>query len=167
MEDIRQDSIITFDTRFTNNHIQMQKIILPYCHSSLQKYIAIYIKFQEIQCTMEYFLQPRPANCKEASFDFNILYSQLLPYCSQKEIQTFSQLHNLFETIENLKNIMDMMEAMKTLFPEGMGSSEDGCFNPDIITSMMNMFGSSSNTDFSTEAFVSMAEMFQGISSPT
>ena len=161
MEDIRQDSILAFDTRFTNNHIQMLKILLPFCHSSLQKYIAIYIHIRELQCTLEYFSKAAPASRKEAPFDFNTLFPQLLPYCSPQETQSFSQIRNLFETLENIRNMMDMMESMKELFPEGMGNGENGSFDPDMMATMMSMFGGDSPGGISPETMAAMSRLFQ------
>ena len=161
MEDIRQDSILAFDTRFTNNHTQMLKILLPFCQSSLQKYIAIYIHILELQCVLEYFSKVQPSACKESPFDFNLLFPQLLPYCNPAETKTFTQIRNLFETMENVKNMMDMIETMKELFPEGMGSSENDCLSPDMLTAMMNMFGGNSNEEFSPEMMAAMSGFFQ------
>lgn len=161
MEDIRQDSILAFDTCFTNNHTQMLKILLPFCHSSLQKYIAIYIHIRELQCVLEHFSKVQTSACKESPFDFNLLFPQLLPYCSPTETRTFTQIRNLFETMENVKNMMDMMETMKELFPEGMESSENGGFTPDMMTAMMNIFGGDSNGGFSPDMLASMSGFFQ------
>jgi len=55
MEDIRQDSILAFDTCFTNNHICMLKILLPFCDTSLQRYLAVYIHFLELKYTLTDF----------------------------------------------------------------------------------------------------------------
>ncbi len=49
------DKIQAFDALFTTNHIQMYKILLPYLEASLQKQLAVYIKYMEFQYTLTYF----------------------------------------------------------------------------------------------------------------
>ena len=120
MEDIRQDSILAFDTCFTNNHICMLKILLPFCESSLQKYLAVYIHFLELQYTLSNF--PRLSkNFRSEKPDEPIqIFDKLLPYCTPKEKQSFAGFRNLFETMENLKNMMSMMELFQGFDEENM-----------------------------------------------
>ena len=49
------DKILAFDSIYTNNHIQMYKLLLPYFEPEMQKKMAIYIKFMEFQYTLSYF----------------------------------------------------------------------------------------------------------------
>ena len=53
MADYSQDKVAAFDTLFTNNHIQMLKILVPYFDSTIQKNLAIYIKYLEFQYTLD------------------------------------------------------------------------------------------------------------------
>ena len=55
------DKVLAFDTIFTNNHIKMLKVLLSYFDPAIQKTLAIYIKFLELNYTMEYFR--RHPNC--------------------------------------------------------------------------------------------------------
>ena len=113
MEDIRQDSILAFDTCFTNNHICMLKILLPFCELSLQKYLAAYIRFLELQYTLSYFPKLSKDLISHTPEEPTQIFDKLLPYCTEREKQNFSQLRSLFETMENLKNMMSMMEMMQ------------------------------------------------------
>lgn len=163
MEDIRQDSITAFDTRFTNNHIRMLKILLPFLDISMQRSIAVYIKFQELQYVLQYFRQPAFRHSQSSTtakdqkaFDFSAVCDELLPYCSEHEKKQFSSIRNMMDNFHNLKDMMEMMETLKELFPEGMGTGSEGSFNPEMMAAMSNMFGGG-NMDFSA-----MADMFSG-----
>lgn len=158
MEDIRQDSILAFDTCFTNNHICILKILLPFCESSLQKYLAVYIRFLELQYTWSNF--PRLSKnykCEKPDEPIQI-FDKLLPYCTPKEKQSFAGFRNLFETMENLKNMMSMMELMKDMFPEGMGGQDGSQGSPtDMLGALQGMFGGSG---FDPEMMAAMSGIF-------
>lgn len=163
MEDIRQDSIAAFDAQFTNNHIRMLKVLLRFLDPSMQKGIAVYIKFLELQYTMQVF-RPFPhgrgllpgAVSKESPFDFDSICDELLPYCSTYEKQQFTQMRSMLQTMHNLQSMMEMMETLKELFPEGMGNGDQGGFHPEMLAAMSSMFGGG-DMDLSA-----MAEMFSG-----
>ena len=55
MDEKERDNVAVFDTLFTNNQIQIMKILLPCFDRPMQKYLAIYIKYQELQYTLSYF----------------------------------------------------------------------------------------------------------------
>lgn len=160
MEDIRQDSILAFDTCFTNNHICMLKILLPCCDTSLQRYLAIYIHFLELQYTLTDFTKLSKNYCPERPAEPLIIFDKLLPYCTSKEKQLFSQFRNLFETMDNLKNMMEMMEVMKDMFPEGMNSpnGENG-FSADMFGTVQGLFGQGG---FDPQMLSAITGMFSG-----
>ena len=173
MEDIRQSSILTFDTIFTTNHIRMLKIVLPFCPSGIQKHLAVYIRYLELQYTAQYFpvlsdnkfySKSFPYPDSPLSSDSNKEYYQywnakkeftpdkvieeLIPYCTPSEKENIIHMQTLFQTMQNIKNIMEMMDTMKELFPEGM--------NPDINGSQgfpvdfFSFFTNQANGDYST-----------------
>ena len=53
MEKNEHDKIIAFDTLYTNNHIQMMKIVMPYFDEPMRGKLAVYIKYLEFQHTLE------------------------------------------------------------------------------------------------------------------
>jgi hypothetical protein len=55
MNDSGQDKVTAFDALFTNSQIQMLKIFMPYFDPSMQKRLAIYIKWMELQYTIRFF----------------------------------------------------------------------------------------------------------------
>lgn len=152
-----QDKVLAFDTLFTTNHIQMMKILMPFLDASRQKYIAIYIKYMELQYTISYFQKngsaPFPAR-PDCGQDSQALYPQICreikPYCSPEEKKKMEQMENLFSTMKNCQEMMEMFSMMKEIFPQG----EDG-INPDMFSGlfgqdMSQIFDMFRNKDSST-----------------
>ena len=162
------DKIMAFDTIFTNNHIKMLKVLVFYLDSPLQKMLAVYIKFLELQHAMKYintnFLPL--FSCPESSdtstpltgilgnLDINALCREILPYCTNAESEKIQNILQMLQMMDNFKQISQTMEMMKELFPEGTNTPEDlfslfgngDMENMDMFqmfTSMMN------NGDFS------------------
>ena len=161
MAENKQDGIAVFDTLFTNNHICMMKLLLPLLSPSMQKGIAIYIKFQELQYTLQYFTR-HPlglvgTNIGTAPADTNAVLDSILPFCAEKERQSLTQMKNMLQTMQNLKDMMEMMETMKELFPEGFVGSGNG--NGMDFSQMAEMFSAGSGNGNGMD-FSQMAEMF-------
>lgn len=134
------DKIQAFDTLFTNNHIQMYKILLPYLDPSLQKQLAICIKYMEFQYTLTYFkLHPYSPMPKETPPDAAAICSELAPFCSSSEKTRLEKIAELFSGIKNAKEMMETLNMMKELFPEGFSFDEDNGSAPDIMQ-MFQMF---------------------------
>lgn len=134
------DKIQTFDTLFTNNHIQIYKILLPYLEPSLQKQLAIYIKYMEFQYTLTYFrLHPGAVMPKETQPEPEAMCSELAPFCSSSEKTQLEKIAELFSNIKNAKEMMETINMMKELFPEGFSFGEDNASAPDIMQ-MFQMF---------------------------
>ena len=46
-------AVIAFDTLYTQNHIQILKILLPYFDPYGQSHLAVWIKYLELRYTLE------------------------------------------------------------------------------------------------------------------
>ena len=84
------DKVLAFDTIFTNNHIKMLKVLLSYFDPAIQKTLAIYIKFLELQYTFAYFQNHARVfssghSPPDTSSDLNNLCREILPYCAPDE----------------------------------------------------------------------------------
>ena len=129
MADNNQDGIAIFDTIFTNNRICMMKVVLPFLPPSFQKSIAIYIKYLELQYTMQYFAKHSSGiftGQNEAGSHTpapDVVWEKLLPYCSPTEKENVKQMRNMMQTFRSMKDMMEMIDTMKELFPDGFGSS--------------------------------------------
>lgn len=125
----KKDRIRAFDALFTTNHIQIYKLLLPYLDQSLQRQLAVYIKYLEFQYTADYFKNhPFGYMPREYLSDATQLYHDILPYCSYSERKKAEQLIELFSTIKNAEEMMETVNMMKELFPEGFsfGDGENG-----------------------------------------
>ncbi|WMC92445.1 hypothetical protein [Kineothrix sp. MB12-C1] len=156
MDEKEQNNITAFDVLFTNNHIQMLKIMIPYFDFQMQKQLAIYIKYLELQHTISYYkthsFELSGCSIQKEEFDIFKIYHSLLPYFTKEEKKKAEQIINLFDTIEKYKEMSKTIELMKDFFPEGFGEgSGEGFGNTDML---MNMLSPEQKTMF---------EMFSGI----
>lgn len=147
MSNPEHDKILAFDTLFTNNHIQMMKIVMPLFDARMQKYMAIYIKYMEFQYTLSYF-KSHPYPPFPQSEDPEEICLNILPYCSSEEKKKVEQIQNMFTTMKSYKEMMEMFSMMKELFPEG-----EGGMNADMIS---GMFGQDMNMSNIFDMFSSM-----------
>lgn len=150
MDSNEQNKVIAFDTLFSTNHIAMLKIMLPYMDNQVQKSLAVYIKFLELNYTVDFYRKhPYPlCGCteKETSFDLPKLCGELLPYCTEEEKKQLEQIRNIFQSMEMYKEMSKTMEMMKEFMPD-MGSfsdmfttsSDSQSGSPDIMSMLMNM----------------------------
>lgn len=122
MDSNEHNKVIAFDTLFCTNHIQMLKIIMSYMDNQTHKSMAIYIKFLELNYTIEFFKKhPYPlCGCaeKETSPDIFKMCSELLPYCTENEKKQIEQIKNIFQGIEMYKEMSKTMEMMKDFMPD-------------------------------------------------
>lgn len=146
------NKVIAFDTLFSTNHIAMLKIMLPYMDNQAQKSLAVYIKFLELNYTLDFYKKhPYPiCGCveRESSPDFIKLCGELIPYCTEEEKKNLEQIRTIFQSMEMYKEMSKSMEMMKDFMPD-MGnlsdlfsnsdSSGQGGGAPDIINILMNM----------------------------
>ena len=116
------EKIVAFDTLFSNNHIQILKVVLPYLDNHLQKLGAVYIKFLELQYTMD-FCRKHPHTIwfcpkQEASVDFAKLCNELSPFLSSEEKKQTEQIQNMFHTMKMYHELSKTMETMKEFMPD-------------------------------------------------
>ena len=137
MDSDEHNKVIAFDTLFCTNHIQMLKVMLPYMDNQTQKSMAIYIKFLELNYTLEYFRKhPYPlCGCmeREGQPDFSRMCTELLPYCTESEKTQLEQIQSFLRSMEMYKEMSQTMEMMKDFMPDAasfmnspfMGGGED------------------------------------------
>lgn len=122
MDSKEHNKIIAFDTLFSTNQIQKLKIILPYMDNQMQKSMAVYIKFLELQYTIDFYKKhPYPlCGCmeKDSSPDFAKMCDELLPYCTESEKKQIGQIRELFKAMEMYQEISQTMEMMKDFMPD-------------------------------------------------
>ncbi len=121
------DAILTFDTLYTTNEIQILKLAVPLLSPSLRPYIALLIKGKELKYCMEHLPKARMEHISLELDYLDIFLDNALPYCNDRQRSVFLQL-------KQLKRSLDMFEKMK---------------------GMMSLFDEDSFSDFGTlfEAF--------------
>lgn len=156
------EKIAAFDTLFSNNHIQMLKIMLPYLDQQIGKHMTIYIKFLELQYTINLFNShsyfPNGYESRDTSYNFSGLCSQLLPFCDEQEKTRIKQLQSLFQSLEMYKEMSKTMEVMKEFMPDAedmlrQKQSDGSPFGSQMMDMLMNML---------TPEQKEMYEMFKG-----
>ena len=109
MDSNEHNKVIAFDTLFCTNHIQMLKVLLPYMNHQMQKSMAVYIKFLELNYTIDYFRKhPYPlCGCmqKEDSPDIFKMCSELAPYCTENEKKQLEQIKNIQQGMNMYKEM--------------------------------------------------------------
>lgn len=121
-----------FDNMVTPPSLYTLKLLLPYTPSSNQRSLGIYIKFMELQYTMEHFygfsFQKNRKTSGPASATFSV-FEDLKPYMAKEEME-------MMEQMEMMMNMMEMVQGMQTA--EGGGGASGG-FNPmDMMMGMLS-----------------------------
>lgn len=118
MDETEKDAVFLFDTLYTTNHIQMLKILLSYFPVKYRNKLAMYIKFQELQYTMEYSRHNTvnlSAQSTEKEIDIAALCQALTPYCTEKEKKMFQQLTQMKSTMAQYQEMMKLMPVLETM----------------------------------------------------
>lgn len=115
-----------FDMIISSNKLDMFKLFIPFLPPSTQSSFALYIKFQELQDTVNFFknspngLQKNDSSEDTPTGDF---ISKIKPYLPEENREMF----------DNISNMMNMMELMKT-----MSSMEEGNNSMDFLKNMLS-----------------------------
>jgi len=129
------DKILAFDTLFTTNQIKMYKILLFFLDAPMQKLLAVYIKFLELQYTLSYFKTHLSVGV--ARPDFTEICKEITPYCGPEEKKKIEQFARMQQMMENFKQVSETMEMMKELFPDETPMSGFD-FNSDFFKGNQN-----------------------------
>lgn len=142
---MKEDSsnVMAFDALYTNNQIQKLKVILPYIDPSMQKNMAIYIKYLELKYTMNLF-KKHPfhvcsTNEQRQTPDIRKLCHELKPYCSEAESQQLEQMTSMLQTMEMYQEMSQTMSAMQELFPDIGKSDTSNIFGSSMDELLMGM----------------------------
>lgn len=120
MED--KDTILTFDTLYTTNEIQILKLALPLLSASLRPFAALFIKCRELKYCMD---QLPKGKIENASFELqylDVFLDNALPYCTPRQKELFLQLKNIKKSLA----MFEQMKSMMALFgDEGAGDFDN------------------------------------------
>ena len=125
MADKREDAsnVMAFDALYTTNQIQKLKVLLPYIEPSMQKHLAVYIKYMELQYTINFTKRHDATLCgcglsQPEKPDLRKLCKELSLYSTPEEIRQLEQIQNMLQTLETVQEMSQTMSAMQEIFPD-------------------------------------------------
>lgn len=116
-------NVMAFDALYTTNQIQKLKVLLPYIEPPMQKNMAVYIKYMELQYTMRY-VRKHPFQISGCSIsndqkpDLQSLCLQLSLYSSPEEIKQLEQFRSMIQTMETMQEMSQTFSALQEIFPD-------------------------------------------------
>ena len=177
-------NVMAFDALYTTNQIQKLKVLLPYIEPSMQKHLAVYIKYMELQYTINLTKKHAATLCgcglsQPEKPDLKKLCKELCLYSTPEEIRQLEQIQNMLQTLETVQEMTQTMNAMQEIFPDmnmdslfenplsGTGLSEDAENSRETATDFGDESSSSGSPMLSmlinmlTPEQKEMYEMFQ------
>ncbi|MBR2948309.1 MAG: hypothetical protein IKC46_00450 [Lachnospiraceae bacterium] len=154
MEYTENKSILSFDMLYTNNHIQILKILLPCFESQMQKKLTVMIKYLELQYTIEYFRKHPLSQSVQTGFQGDIIeiFDQIRCFCTPSERAVFDQLSSLKQNMDRYDEMMNMMQMFSGI--TGMDSQKpEESLNPMELLKNMLTPEQQSMFDMFTTAF--------------
>ena len=130
------DPITAFDTLYTSNQMQMLKIVLPFMSENIQRFIAIYIKLNELLIALRFSNSLKDSYCyAKQEPDMTNMLKYLSPYLSESEREMMNQFSSMQENMEQFKQMSQMMQMMND-----MGASPDSVLQNYLSEEQMAMF---------------------------
>ncbi len=137
-----QDAICAFDTLYTNRQIQMLKLAMPLLPSVYRSFLAIYIKFLELQHTINMAKSSHFSDAvhpDNGGFTLNAetmdnYFQSIMPYLSDDDKGKVQKIKNMLQTMEQFKQMKPILDMMSQT-GEG-ASSEDNYM--DILKSFLS-----------------------------
>lgn len=132
MERKDSDKMTPFDQLVSNQNLQMLKLFIPYTPPETQRFLAVYVKFSELQYTMDFF-QNFKRELHAQDFDRKVIS----PLEMIQEIRPYLPAQ-ASETLDTILNMINMMELFET-FRETSDSGSDAGSGFDPVSMMKNM----------------------------
>lgn len=122
MEEETTDKMTPFDRLISSKDLQLMKLIIPYTPPANQHLLAVFVKFLELNRTMNFFHQPRPnihTQTFEKSFTSPLdIVDEIRPYLSEAE-------RNSIDSVLNALNMIQMLEKMEKMSGGDAGNPMD------------------------------------------
>ena len=123
------DAILAFDTLYTTNHMKILKLLLPYLEPEHQKKLAVFIKWQELMFTLNFFQRYSaslysPDFTQKKKLDFSTLLPVLSPYCSENEKILLSQFSNMQSIMKTIDGMQEYLPFIQQLFSSLSGEKD-------------------------------------------
>lgn len=110
-----------FDRVTVSESTQMIKAVIPFLDTSTKKTICVFIRFQELMQTIEFFKKPFHTESTSSFYRSNftmkdILY-ETMPYISKADEDTFNMMQNFMEmfNVFNMYKDMDQSQDFQSI----------------------------------------------------
>lgn len=125
--------ITPFDNMVTSTELQMLKLFLPYTPRNMQQFLAVFVKFLELQETIRFFGQVN-SHTAQSTFHKSVsspidMLDDMKPYMKEKDCETIDALLNMM-------NMMEMVSAFQTMNQTSGGAASDGFDPMDLVKGM-------------------------------
>lgn len=146
MEELNDDCLKKFDTKYSSSKICCLKVICSHVAPNIQNLLAVYIRFLELKLCLNRV--DNHVNLNEifhATDQINVpdLIEDLMPHLSPAEQTKVSQIKQTLSQIEQYKSLFSTMQMMQELFGDGK-DNPFGNLSPDMdfgeLSSMMELF---------------------------
>ena len=138
------DYVLAFDTLYTNNHIQMLKVILPRLPRERRNQLALYIKYKEFQYTLSYVEKTKHqiniCTSDPEPMDFASLMKELQYYCTDAEQKKFKEIADMMQALEmfqEMQKYKDLFSA--TVNPTDATNENESTSNMDVTSLLKNL----------------------------
>lgn len=164
-------NVMAFDALYTTNQIQKFKVLLPYIEPSMQKHLAVYIKYMELQYTLNY-VKRHPFQISGCSIssdekpDIRSLCRQLSLYSSPEEIRQLEQFRNMLQTMETMQEMSQTMSALQEIFPDLSAASPFGDFSAESDPDDVSTDAGSATAGSGHSTSFSMMDMLMNMLTP-
>lgn len=107
-----EKSITPFDELITPPMLQIIKLFIPYIPPKQQKTLAVYEKYLELQCALNFFqnnhniLHIQSSN--NETLPFSTILEKIKPYLSKQEQESFDSISNAMSMMELFKEFQEM-----------------------------------------------------------
>lgn len=100
-----------FDNLISNEQLQTMKLMLPYMPPGSQKLFAVYVKFLELQETMQFFRKFHTdigsQSMSGSHPSLRDLFRDIQPYMNAKDSHALEQMMQMLEMIQGFQNKND------------------------------------------------------------
>ncbi len=146
MEELNNDCIKNFDTKYSSGKIQCLKIISNYVTPGIQNLLAVYIKFLEIRLCLNRLDNHINFNdllhCTDKINIPNLL-GEIMPYLEPKEQEKMTQIKQTLSQMEHFQSLFSTFQMMQDIMGDGK-DNPFSAFSPDMdmseLSSMMELF---------------------------
>lgn len=145
-----------FDQMISSQNMQILKVLLPYMPPDSQRMMAIYVKFSELQHTLNLFQDfsklVQIQNFEKQTLSPLDMIHEIQPYLSKNASDMLDMFSNMMNTMEMVKSFQEMSDT---------DGSSDPAFDPmsmmktmltpeqqDMFDTYQTMFASATETTF-------------------